>query len=74
MKGWESQSLLWAAQPFNSFWYKCNRLRRERGFFPSKTGGNIVRRTISFAIKNYSLPVGERDVKFPNVMQWMAER
>ena len=27
-----------------------------------------------FAIKNYGLHVGERWVKFPNVMQWMAER
>ena len=34
------------------FLYKCNRLRRERGFFPpSNTERHIVRRTISFCNK-----------------------
>ena len=45
-----------------------------KGIFPSKTGGPIVRRTTSFCNKDFSLPVGERYVKFPNVNKWMAER
>ena len=35
-----------------------------KGLFPSNTGGHIVRRTISFCNKAFSLPVGERAVKF----------
>ena len=35
-----------------------------KGLFPSYSGGHIVRRTISFCNKDFSLPVGERAVKF----------
>ena len=45
-----------------------------KGIFPSKTGGPIVRGTTSFCNKDFSLPVGERYVKFPNANKWMAER
>ena len=54
--------------------YKIRKCREEKGFFPSKTGGDIVRRTISFCNKDFSLHVGERYVKFPNANKWMAER
>ena len=56
------------------FLYKTRKERQREGLFPSNTGGPIVRRTTSFCNKDFSLPIGERAVKFPNVMRWMAER
>ena len=74
MKRWEAQRSLWAAQPFFAFCIKLGKRDKERDFFPSNTGGPIVRRTTSFYNKDFSFPIGERAVKFPNVMRWMAER
>ena len=46
------------------FLYKSRKRREERAFFPQYDWKVVVRRTISFCNKNYSLPVERRSVGF----------
>ena len=54
--------------------YKNRKRREERGFFPVRLEDILKEELLPFAIKDFSFPVGERVVKFPNVVPWVAGR
>ena len=72
-KGWEAQRSLWAAQPISSFCIKVGNIEKGMDFFPIRLEDILEEELLPFAIKDFSFPVGERAVKFPNVVPWMAE-
>ena len=60
--------------PVSPFCINVENLEGKRTFSQLDGKAILQEELFLFAIKNYGFPVGERWVKFPNVMQWMVER